>query len=180
MNVIIISDVRELDSLIKSIKLRGAKLDKAIHQACVSALSHAEQHGDSTYCTRVVDAISKGGRRNAVASWFQTFGTLVWNNAEKKFQKGGERAYDVQEGMRTPFWKLKGSEGGEVKPFSESEDLAKVIGYLTSHEKLARENGAGSLAHNYKDVLDILSKLMPASDETEEDLIEEIKESEAA
>lgn len=109
------------DKLIVSIKGRGAKLDADIHQAAVSVLAHHDQHGDTTLANRLLAAMPKSGRRNALQSWMLAFdGKLMLNTdkatkAEKPLVHNKEGAglavSFVADADAMPFWEFKAVEG---------------------------------------------------------------------
>lgn len=70
----LIKDAAGIAKAIDGIAARGKKLDRDIHIAGVSVLSHAYEHGDITLANRLLDALPKSGRRNAMLAWLTSFG----------------------------------------------------------------------------------------------------------
>lgn len=85
--ITVITDLTALGKLIDGIKARGAKLDRDIHQAGVSALAHLKDHGDVGYCNRLFLALPKGARKAAMTSWLLAYGSLVANDKQDKATK---------------------------------------------------------------------------------------------
>lgn len=113
------------EKLIVSIKGRGAKLDADIHQAALSVCAHHAQHGDTTLANRLLAAMPKSGRRNALQSWMLAFdGKLALNDdkatkAEKPLVHSKEgTAFDQAGADATPFWEFKATEGSKDFDFT--------------------------------------------------------------
>ncbi len=125
----------ECEKAIASIKTRGANLDKDIHTAAVSTLDHLDKHGDSTLCNRLLAAMPKSGRRNALAAWMVNFGRLSLNmdkttKAETPLLYDKEKECDIPASIALPFWEFKASEGGTT--FVMDVYLASVTKRLTT------------------------------------------------
>ncbi len=73
----IIKTAALITKAINSIAGRGAKLDHDIHVAGVSVLAHASEHGDTTLCDKLVQAMPKGGRKLALVEWMLAFGQIA-------------------------------------------------------------------------------------------------------
>ena len=77
--------------LIDGIKTRGAKLDADIQTAAVCSAIHAHQHSDASLLIRLVQALPKGSRSNALKDWMLRYAPIA-------FDKDGEivfsRPYD--------------------------------------------------------------------------------------
>lgn len=114
----------DTDKLITSIKGRGAKLDNDIHQAALSALAHHADHGDVTLINRLIVAMPKSARTNALVAWALAFQPLLMKNPTKDataplaHNKAGEgEAFTVAKADETPFWEFKAREGVSVFSF---------------------------------------------------------------
>lgn len=107
MKVKLIKEAGKLRTLIVSIETQGKKLDVDIHRAACSCLSHAEQHGDVTLATALVDAMPKSGRRKALIHWFVTNGKLAFKKGDVfSLDKGKSKSWKLEEACETPFWDL--------------------------------------------------------------------------
>lgn len=125
----------ECEKAITSIKTRGANLDKDIHVAAVSTLDHLDKHGDSTLCNRLLAAMPKSGRRNALAAWMVSFGRLSLNmdkvsKVDMPLLYDKEKECDIAGAIAMPFWEFKASEGGST--FVMDTYLASVSKRLTT------------------------------------------------
>lgn len=118
------------DKLIVSIKGRGKNLDKDIHQAALSVLDHHAKHGDVTLANRLLLAMPRSGRANALMAWMLAFGPKLAKNPAKDanaplvHDKAGEGTFNVAEADATPFWEFKAVEG--AKPFSFDAYMASL------------------------------------------------------
>lgn len=108
----IIYDRNTLKRRIDSIKRRGKQIDADIHVCAVSALAHAQEHGDVSLCTRLANAMPKSGRRKALIHWFSTFGPVQYHEKKLAFGmlKGQSLAkhngFDIEGAEGMPFWEL--------------------------------------------------------------------------
>ncbi len=108
----------QIEAAIKSITGRGAKLDADIHQCASSALWHVAQHGDVTLLNKLIIAMPKSGRTNALVAWALHFGRLL-QNADKSTRataplvvdKETEKLWAAAEAQDAPFWTFKAKEG---------------------------------------------------------------------
>lgn len=72
----IITGQKAIEKAIDSIKGRGARLDTDIQNAGLAVLLHASEHGDTTLCDRLFNAMPKGARRLALVEWVLAFGQV--------------------------------------------------------------------------------------------------------
>lgn len=116
---------------IESIRVRGAKLDKDIHSAACASLNHAEKHGDYTLLNKLILAMPKSSRRNALVLWSLKFGKFLLNDGKEHDgktlpvadfiiipdkAKGSTTKFDVQGGIAEPFWDVgRGAREGDTK-----------------------------------------------------------------
>lgn len=108
-----ITDVAKLGKFIDGIKTRGAKLDKDIHQAAVSAVAHFDKCGDVGYINRLYLALGKGARHAAYIAWVTQFGGVTANEGEGKdttpFIKDKNKTVDLDGGEALPWYECKPS-----------------------------------------------------------------------
>lgn len=133
MEIVLITDkdassqFTAIKKVIDAIARTGKKLDLDIHTAAVSCLNHAQQHGDVTLCTRLVDAMPKSSRRKALIHWFASFGPLAYSDKEKKFRvaKGRDiKPYDIEGATEKPFYDFTAERNPE--PYT----LEKLVGFV--------------------------------------------------
>ncbi len=98
---------------IASLSKRAKKLGEDFHLTAVSALAHAEQHGDATLCGRVVAAMGMVSRRQDMITWFAMYGPIkiVHNKKEDIFEASffkkddvRYRPFNVAGATSNPFW----------------------------------------------------------------------------
>lgn len=125
MKVTIIKDASKLNALLDSIKKAGSKLEIDIHTAAVSALDHADLHGDTGFMTRLIDVLPGFARRNALIAWAIAFGKFKPNEKgdNVEFNKFGKT--DLSAGEKSPFWEFKPEPA--FKPFDLQAELAKLV-----------------------------------------------------
>ncbi|CAI3971326.1 hypothetical protein VAC51_00012 [Variovorax phage VAC_51] len=116
--------------LIVSIKGRGAKLDKDIHQAGLSALANHAQHGNTSLVNALLVAMPKSARANALMAWMLAMDPKLAKNPAKDataplvHAKDQQGEFDASKADATPFWEFKVVEGG--KPFSFDAYMASL------------------------------------------------------
>lgn len=72
----LITDNAALAKAIKSIAVRGQKLDHDIHIAGVSCLAHIAEHSNTTLLNDLVNALPKGARKHAFVEWALAYGSV--------------------------------------------------------------------------------------------------------
>ena len=102
----------DVDKFIVSIKNRGAKLDHDIHSAAMACLNHADKHGDTTLMVRLLMALPKSTRRNALGQWAVAFGKFMQNPDAKAlatiplvYDKTAKT--DLAAAQSKPFWDFR-------------------------------------------------------------------------
>tara|TARA_R110002111_G_scaffold123047_1_gene186887 strand:- start:170 stop:646 length:477 start_codon:yes stop_codon:yes gene_type:complete len=98
------------DAIIKaiaSISGRGAKLDKDIWVAAVSAMAHHNEHGDVTIINDLVNAMPKGGRVNALRDYILAHGKVKFDNQVKAFVHDKEGSFDSLGAMEVSWVEFK-------------------------------------------------------------------------
>lgn len=103
-----------------------------IHEVAVSALAHAEEHGDVTLIAKLVYGLPKGTRANLVSKWARAFAPIKFSDRDMnaKMDKSATAiAFDVDGSEATPFWEMK----SEVKPAEIT--LQAIVDYLSKRAK---------------------------------------------
>jgi len=152
---VIIKEKSKLDDLIKSIAERGKILDGDIHQAGCSAIAHNMEHGDNTYCTKLVNAMSKGMRKNSLIQWFESYGAVKWEGKgqEARFVKNAKAKINLEKAIETPFYEGKSSEGVE---WNARKSLQRMLQLLEANALKAAEHKNPKLAKKFNDAVAIL------------------------
>lgn len=97
----------EIMKSIKSIATRGKALDESIHLTACSILAHVHQHREVSLMNKLITAMPKSARKNAIIDWCTTFGEMAWDGKQKAvvFVKDSTTYQDKAEAC--PFWSFK-------------------------------------------------------------------------
>lgn len=120
MTAVVLS-AADITKKIASIAKRGANLDADIHLVAVQSAAHYVACGDITLANKLLLAMPKSGRKNALYSWFLQYLPSVGANSSKSKEekaaaplvsvKGVERTFAIDAASANPFWELKAKEG---------------------------------------------------------------------
>lgn len=132
----LIGSVTELNAAIKSIAGRAAKLDADIHRAAVSVIMHSAKHNDPDVAKRLVDAMGKTMRKQALIAWIVNYGAFTLSEAnelvyvkERRDQVMAQANIDAA--IAEPFWSF-----APEKPYVQF-DLAKALQALMAKAEKA-------------------------------------------
>lgn len=162
----IMTAAADISKAIKSIQLRGAKLDGDIHLAGVSTLKHADAHRDTTLTDALVNAMPKGSRKLALVEWMLAFGGVrtLDPKTEKDAIKAGrifalaaDKAYNEGEAIATSWTEFR-KEADVATAFDAQAAVKGVIARLTKAKQsgLTIENKASAL-HEAQALVALLS-----------------------
>lgn len=121
----LITGTESIDKAILSIQTRGKKLDQDIHIAACSCINHIELHGDVTLLNRLVAAMPKGSRVNALREFSEAFGKVVFNTESKEFDYSKKKVTLLEEAMATSWTEFKPEQAYQAMDFDA--ELAKVL-----------------------------------------------------
>lgn len=139
------TDKRDIQKRIKSIRNRGITLDKDIHETGVACMIHARDHGDVTLLAELVEAMPKSGRRKALVKWASDHMPATFSEKTGQFKlKKNRTAEDflVEKAEAVPFWDYT----KERKP--TEYDLQKAINAFYRSLKKAKEQGNLNASEN--------------------------------
>lgn len=107
--LILINGAANLTKAIASIKTRSAKLDADLHLVAVSCIKHTAEHNDPDTTTRLVDALGKSARKQALIAWVLNYGAMTQDAAGKlvydKTRRDAVLADDnIAAAEAEPFW----------------------------------------------------------------------------
>tara|TARA_B110000908_G_scaffold97848_1_gene115558 strand:- start:217 stop:690 length:474 start_codon:yes stop_codon:yes gene_type:complete len=108
-------------SAISSIQTSGAKLDKDIWIAAVSAMAHHAKHGNPHLINDLVTAMPKGSRVNALKDYILAHGKVNYNLKKKVFTHNKDGSFD-REGALAISW-VEFKPEPEYKPL----DVMKLV-----------------------------------------------------
>lgn len=149
-----------IDKAITSIKTRGTKLDNDIQKAALSIVLHVNDHHEVSLVNKLIDAMPKGSRVNALREWFMKHGKVVFNEEEQVFEPSRDAAKDFDLALAEHWTSCK------PEPKFRPIDLQKEIDKLFARAKKAA-NSEDAKKHNIpKKTLEALGAL--ATEEEEE------------
>lgn len=137
----LITEGKDLNTLIKSIGNRGKLLDRDLHVAGVSALYHAYTHGSTAFAQQLVEAIGSSGRKGALKKWLFHFGCFIFKEDNKTFGIDKDlkvKGFDAisKDAIATPFWELT-TDKDDVEFVDAMQQVRSLIKRLTT----AKQNG---------------------------------------
>jgi len=121
----LIEKAAEVTKLISSIEGRGKKLDADIHRCAVSCLYHADKHGDVTLLQKLIEALPKSARRNAVIGWACAFGKFAPSEDGKSVVFNREQESDIDQAMSIAPWEFAPEQ--KFRPFDLDKELDKLL-----------------------------------------------------
>lgn len=121
----LITEVKQIETAIKSIQSRGKSLSRDIHVAAVSCLNHIDKHGDITLLNRLISALPGGWRSNALKAWSEEFGKVNWDNTQKAFVYDKAKRTNLEGAIEIAPEDFKPE--AEYKPMDLAADIAKLI-----------------------------------------------------
>jgi hypothetical protein len=156
------TDPKKIEDLIKSIAKVGAKLDRDIQVAGLSALMALREHGNVHYVNSLYLAMPKGSRKAALTSWFLSHGQLSANTDKDKNTKPfiftkDKDVTNVEAAMADPWYNHKPDQNPD-----EVFDLRKAV------EAVIKKAQGKNLAHG--ELLEQLQSMVkeeaPAGDDS--------------
>lgn len=144
------ASAKDIEKVIVSIAGRGKKLDQDMHSAACASLHHVTLHGDPTLLNRLVLALPKAARRNALVLWATKFGMVALNDDAKTraerplvYAKGNKA--DIEGAQAQPFFELKNvREGGDSWLYMDF--ISNVMKTLERHAAEPTIDGARAKA----------------------------------
>lgn len=125
----IIKDVKAIGKLVSSCITRAKKLGPDVHQAALSSLAHAMEHGDTTLFTKLTVGIHTAVNKKALANWAEFYFPVSVNRKTFKvtladgWVKAAE-SVDLEAADATPFWDFKPA------PSNDSFTVEQLVKYL--------------------------------------------------
>ena len=72
-------NIKQTNAAIANIKITGKALDQCIQEVGLSVLHHVCENREASLAIKLMNAMPKGGRRNALIEWFIQFGMIAVN-----------------------------------------------------------------------------------------------------
>jgi len=158
-------EMKQFDKNVKAIKTNGAKLDTLIHESAVFAVEQLNLHGNNGAANRLLSALNKSSRKEALYVWFNDFAlckrnhkdnTLEYAKNKKLFNDGvectGEDAVLLADA--SPFYDYT----KEIAPAS-SYDVMKGIKAILNRAKKMYADGK---TVEHEEMLATLKALIPS------------------
>lgn len=133
-----IKDVNALSARIVEIKKVGKLLDSEIHLCAVSALYHAQEHGNLTSLSDLSAALPKSARRNAFVYWACQHAPVQFSGDTEVFTKTkgkNQKPFLLVQAQSTPFWEFT----KERKPMTIT--IEGLLAYIANKVKTGIERG---------------------------------------
>lgn len=92
----LITGTTAIETAITSIQTRGKKLDRDIQIAALSCMDHHAKHGDVTLINRLIDAMPKGSRVNALRDMIENNGAVSYDEKSKTFMHDKTKTFDLE------------------------------------------------------------------------------------
>lgn len=155
--------VKQCNAAIANIKVNGKSLDQQVQTVGLSVLQHIEAHGEVSLAIKLLAAMPKGGRANALVDWMTQCGKVSVNLdklTKKQFPLVLDKAKttNLELAAGKPWFKWKPEKALHVE-FS-AEKLAAEMGRLLA--KVNTALAAKELAEDDPMVLRLLA-VMPTT-----------------
>lgn len=157
-------EMKQFDKTIKTINQMGLKMDTMLHECAMFALEHINKHGNNGPVNRLLGAINKSTRKEALYVWFNDFGLCKRNKDNTLEYKGNKKIYSEGEVItiddalvladEKPFYEYT----KEIAPAS-SYDVMKGIKAILKRAKKMETEGK-TIEH--KELLEQLRAFIPA------------------
>lgn len=124
----LIEGTTDIKAAIGSIQRRGVKFDRDVQAAAISVLAHHAKHGDTTLINRLVEAMPKGARLNALLGYLDYFGLARYDVDNKVFVhvKNVNRAFDA-DAAQSVLWTSFRPEKAYVPIADATDAISKLV-----------------------------------------------------
>lgn len=150
VSIKIVTDIKSIDKRTLAVCTTLKSAQHEVHVLAVSVLIHVAKHGNMDVLTNFLDRLKDNAqamRNNALASWFERFGTVFYETDKEK-GKGWKHDTDKRKpfmkdtadlkkqrevldaASHTPFWMLKGAEGEAYVGLDTDKAINGLIGQL--------------------------------------------------
>lgn len=130
---------KQVLSAIQNIAITGKGLDAAIQSVGLDVIQHVEQNGEVSLAIKLLRALPKGSRSNALADWFQKFSKVAVNTDKATakqfplvFNKAGK--LDVEGATKLQWFQCK-PEKAMVDEFDFNAKLLALLNQASKAEK---------------------------------------------
>jgi hypothetical protein len=138
---------------LESIKTRGASLQRDIHVAACSVLSHVGKHKDVRLVTKLLESMPDMSRKNALKAWFEHHGPVAFSE-KGEIKYAPENRMLLGNAMAKPFWVFK-----PEAAYVPMDVAASFDSFIKKLEKDHKETG-----RDHTKLVSQLLNLRPADD----------------
>lgn len=136
-------DIKQFNKNLLAIKKSGEAMDKVMHESAMFALEQANKHGNTNFVNQLISALGRNVRKEAMITWFRSFGLLVWNDKEKVFKYSKDKKIMVES---VPLSVEDALEIAESRPFYEfsveKAEIKKLDTYVSFQAFISRMRSA--------------------------------------
>jgi hypothetical protein len=100
-----------IKAAIKSIKTTGGTLQQKVHDTAIQCMLHAQEHGDTTLLSSLLDAVPAMVRNKGLHKWITDHSPLLISYDKKEQQykvrknkKDSANEWNIDTANSTPFW----------------------------------------------------------------------------
>jgi hypothetical protein len=95
-----------INANIKRVATNAAKLNTLVQTTAILCIQHAQDHGDANPAMRLIAALPKTVRRNALSKWFGTYSPINATVEKCSLRKPDSKAFNAfnLEGARANNW----------------------------------------------------------------------------
>tara|TARA_R100001443_G_scaffold53233_1_gene64908 strand:+ start:1090 stop:1614 length:525 start_codon:yes stop_codon:yes gene_type:complete len=118
-------NAKEIDNGINAIRRMGKTFNAKSQVVAVSAMHHAEQYGDNTKLTRLVNAMPNSTRKQGMIAYIEAFTPQNWKEKDQAFKKG-KRQYLIQDAMAIAWYEFTKEKPVKALDLDKLLDFAKL------------------------------------------------------
>lgn len=104
--LVLIKGTDAITKSIKSVETRGKALDNLIHLTACSILAHVHEHREVSLANKLLNALPKSGRKNALIAWFEAYGEMLFDGKDKEMKFCKDTTTEQDKAELDPFWKF--------------------------------------------------------------------------
>lgn len=152
----ILKGSKKIASSIAAFARQGKTRQQKAHQLAVSALNHANEHGDTTLLSRLYHAFGKTENPNEFRYWVRVMSNkaIGWDKETKSFKQRSKGTpvkdgCDIDKAVSTPWWNMDEVNEGRNKAFDPVKDTSSVLSILKRHCSEAEQAGEKELVEHY-------------------------------
>ena len=113
-------DIKQINKKIGEIKRSGKALTDKIVLVELAAMTHCKEHNDSGALSRLVHAMPKSGRREALLVHIVDHAPLSWDKEKEVFKARKKGVWNIEDATSVPFYEY-------TKENTSKLDLDKLI-----------------------------------------------------